>query len=281
MSNPPFLVCDADATIQLLAAGFHEQLRALRTRYGIQPVVVDVVATELRNFKKISTIPAHFEKSIAKKVICELTLDVFRQHFAANGGPLNRGEHVDRLWAAVQSLGSRYELVIDRGEAYSFAMAVELGLPVMTNDFRSIQTMRGLGNRLPEHLLRSFDLLALAVQNGTLAQREMGKMCGRLRGKKEWVPSILANQPFEDAIAAFDVRVVDTGAAPLGTPPHGALRLAPVDGQAVSPAPARGHDLGPRPSLGATETSASPLTHTTLHTTEANQVGLPGTPQKR
>lgn len=228
MSNPAFLVCDADSTIQILSANFREPLKILRTRYGIQPVVVDVVAVELRNHRRIPGIPAEFEKALSKRLITELTFDVFRDHFGGGAGPLAGPEAVMRLWRTIEERATKYELVIDRGEAKTFAAAIEMNMPAMSNDSRSLRTMRDLGLAIPRPVLLSFDVYTLGVQVDVLTTKDLQKICGRLRKLNEWVPSELQRVPIDRDNYPYTTRLVDGSLPILGSPQRDALRVMPL-----------------------------------------------------
>jgi hypothetical protein len=75
---------------------------------------------------------------------------------------------VGASWAGFQSLGAQYEGRIHRGEAFTFAAAVTLGLPALSNDFSAIKTLESNLLTLPTPVLRAFDLLVFCYQNGCL-----------------------------------------------------------------------------------------------------------------
>ncbi len=76
MANPPIIICDADAVIRILCGGFPAPLKCLRTKFGVQPVVVDEVEVEIRNHKKHGVaIPTSFKKAVEKGLIAVLDLD--------------------------------------------------------------------------------------------------------------------------------------------------------------------------------------------------------------
>ncbi len=236
MTNPAFLVCDADSTIQLLSAEFLEPLKTLKARYGVQPVVVEAVAIELRGHRRHSNVRPNFEKSVSKKLIVELTYELLSTQLATGTGPLATPGAVQRLWAAIDERAAKYELIVDRGEAHTFAAAIELAVPAMSNDASSLRTLRVQGLTAPSPVLRSFDIYVFGLQTGTLSVSDLGRVCGRLRQRGENVPSPFLKHPVDLATLTWDARLIDGTLPVIGARSRDAITVSPVP-QAGPPLP--------------------------------------------
>ena len=108
-----------------------------------------------------------------------------------------------------QSLGAQYEGRIHRGEAYSFAAAVTLEMPALSNDFSAIKTLEANMLTLPTPVLRSFDLLAFCFQNGLLELKACEAMRNELLKVGEGLPAAFKHASFEDGLRRFASRLRD------------------------------------------------------------------------
>ncbi len=138
------------------------------------------------------------------------------------------------LWGAAQEHAREYALRVDRGVAYTFAVAVELGVPAMSNDGSSLRVMKQNYLDLPQPVFRSFDLYALAVQSGAMPVADANKVLGHLKTGGEHVPRAFEHRKFEDGLTLFDARLLDESQPAVGT--HTSpTRLAPVAAVSVDP----------------------------------------------
>src|SRR5712692_6826403 len=162
MANPRLLPCDSDVLVQFFAANELRPLRDLRKLYGIVPVVVQEVEFELRwlghHKDKFVT---QLDKAVKSGLISRLDKTLFQSYLSA--APAGSS------WSSYQSLGAQYQGYVDRGEAYTHAAGIVLGTPTASNDYRAIQVLQFQMMNLPSPVLRSFDLLALALEAGTMS----------------------------------------------------------------------------------------------------------------
>jgi hypothetical protein len=162
-SNPSALVCDTSSLVQVFAADMAKLLHLLKVRYRVQPVIVEAVEGELpgvlsrRHPDKV----ASFEKSLRKGTIRILDEALLRE---LHGGPAGT-----KHYEAINRLGDRYFIHVQRGEAYTHAAADVLGLPPLTNDFSAINNLAARGIRLNRPIIRSFDVFGLGVQTAAVS----------------------------------------------------------------------------------------------------------------
>ena len=233
-ANPALIACDADALIQVFCVGRLEPLKCLRNRFDVQPIVVPEVELEILSHRRLGpTIAESFKKAVDKHLVRVLTIEELRSQLGSGSPLAQRG--CQAVWDDIQSRGEKYELYVDRGEAFTHAAAVELSVPVVSNDARSIRAMKE--NRLQtSRTLRVFDLYALAVQTGQMQASDIGKVRARLQSQQESIPRAFANCSFEDGLGAFGVRVVDAS-LPFPEGAENPLRLHPKEEPSPSSAP--------------------------------------------
>lgn len=181
MLNPALLLCDSDALTQFFLANELRPLRQLKDLYGIQPAVVQEVDLELRWVgKHRDRFVPQLDKALKSNVLCVLEPPYFQSLLST--------APVGASWAAFQSLGAQYDGHIGPGEAYTFAAAVTLNLPALSNDFSAIKTLESNMLTLPTPVLRSFDLLAFCFQNGLLELKACEAARGELLKNGEGLP---------------------------------------------------------------------------------------------
>lgn len=224
-ANPAFLVCDADVVFQFFIAGFPAPLKCLRDRYGVQPIVVPEVDVELRR-RPQSTEAKRYASALGHGHIAILDVAKIRANLARF--PTEVADlGAEGIWSEIQTAAESYSLRVDTGEAYTYAAAVTLRVPMASNDARAIRTLRDQNLAVPSHVLRAFDLVALAVQSGAMTSKDADLMRGRLREKNQHLPKALEHASFEDALAELAPRLVDASAAPAAAAPD-ALRFDPL-----------------------------------------------------
>ena len=200
MPNPPVLICDTDAIAQLFLSNEIRPLKLLRDRYGIQPTIVTEVDLELRWLRrhKDKFVPK-LDKALKADVLRVLGMPYFQSLAAA--APAGAS------WSNFQALGAQYELHIHRGEAYTFAAGITLGVPALSNDFSAIQTLQANSLSLPTPVLRCFDLFAFCFENGLLELKACESARSELRKNGEGVPKAFMNASFEDGLKHFSSRL--------------------------------------------------------------------------
>lgn len=146
MPNPPLLLCDSDALLQLFIANNLKPLQALKTTYHMQPSIALEVDVELRWTRKYKKrfVP-QLDKAMRNGVLTKLDQTSF-QSLLSTATP-------GMSWGNYQALGQRYELVVQRGEAYTHAAAVCLGLPAMSNDQKAVFILTGQMMSVAEQFL--------------------------------------------------------------------------------------------------------------------------------
>src|SRR6266404_4681693 len=212
--NPRLLICDSDALIQLFIANELRPLKDLKNLYGIQPVVVQEVDIELRWLgHHRDRFVLQLDKAMKNGLVTRLDKPLFQSLVSA--APAGAS------WSAFQSIGAQYAGYVDKGEAYTHAAGVVLGVPTVSNDFRAIQLLQTQMMNLPAPVLRSFDLLAFALTSGTLAIQDCEKARSALLAAGEWVAKDFKNTSFQGGLSSFTCRLKEsssTGAAPPPTP---------------------------------------------------------------
>src|SRR6266481_952043 len=200
MPNPRLIICDSDALIQLFIANQLQPLKDLRNLYGIQPAVVQEVDIELRWL-------GHYRD----RFVPQLDKALFQSLVSA--APAGAS------WSAFQSIGAQYFGYVDKGEAYSHAAGVVLGVPTVSNDFRAIQLLQSQMMNLPAPVLRSFDLLAFALACGTLRIQDCENARSALLAANEWVAKAFKSTSFEKGLPNFGCRLKDSTSTSVTPPP--------------------------------------------------------------
>jgi hypothetical protein len=215
MPNPALLICDSDVLVQFFLANEIRPLKHVKEAYGIQVAIVQEVDLELRWLGKHRDKFVHqLDKTLKSDVL--RVLDPAYFHSFLSSAP------VGASWAGFQSLGAQYEGRIHRGEAYTFAAAVTLGSPALSNDFSAIKTLQANLLTLPTPVLRGFDLLAFCYQSGCLELRECEEVRSELLRNGEGMPKAFMNASFEDGLKNFLPRLQDGTAVPVGTTAYSA-----------------------------------------------------------
>jgi hypothetical protein len=205
MPNPALLLCDSDALIQFFIADETRPFRLLTENYGIQPVVVQEVDLELRWLGR------HRDKFVPQleKALKSNTLRILEPAYFQS---LLGTAPVGASWAGFQNLGAQYEGYIGRGEAYTFAAALTLGMPALSNDFSAIKTLEANFMSLPTPVLRGFDLLGFCFQTGDLEHKVCDAMRSELLKNGEGMPKPFMNASFQDGLNNFSPRLkIQTG----------------------------------------------------------------------
>jgi hypothetical protein len=201
MPNPALLLCDTDVLIQFFLANELRPLKELKRIFAVQPaVVVEVADIELRwNGRYRGRFAAEADKAIKSGLLEYLDPAAFQGYLSS--APIGSS------WAQFQTIGAEYARHVQRGEAYTFAAALSLGMPAISNDFRAIETLRVQGLALPCPVLRCFDLIAFSYQAGVLDMGPCEGFRDSLFRSSEHIPKIFAKTSFEKGLASFRSRL--------------------------------------------------------------------------
>lgn len=208
MPNPPVLVCDADALYQILLTNQVALLRYLRDHYGIQPVVVDEVDLDIKGNKKLfSAVGPDFKKALGNGTLTLLDGNYFRN---LTGLPRNT------TFQEIQLRGKRYNYFVGRGEAYTHAAGLCMGVPAMSNDWEAIKVLKGKGFDLPTPILRAFDLVCFGFQTGIITAPQCENFRKDLLKRGEHIPKAFSNASFTDGLNGFTPRLLCSSENPVG-----------------------------------------------------------------
>ena len=222
--RPPFLICDADATIQALIAKEVRPFQALK-RFQVQPVVVPAVLVELRsNHRYGRRVESQLRKALGNGTIRELDLAKLKEHFEQGQVDASAKALATATERTIELLGRTFDRWVDYGEAYSHAAALTLECPVLSHDKRALDALLNAGQDVPPCVLRYFDLLAFAYQVGSLDERGCDQVRSVLRRENEFIPYQFKNASFLGGLPSFVVRLHDgskphVGGMPPGRPP--------------------------------------------------------------
>ena len=211
MAPPLLLFCDTDCLIQIFIATQSSLLRWFKSRYGLQAVIVPEVESELAWHGKFRD---RFDPDLRKAVTSGL-ITVFDYSRSEQLSPFFPALHAATAAArTITKTGGDYALKVGSGEAYSHAVCVHLGMPLLSHDRSAINTLRLNNLQTAAPVLRVFDLVALAYQ-----QREMtAKACDAIRQalgrSREFLPRAFRHASFERGLSDFEARLCElpTGA---------------------------------------------------------------------
>jgi hypothetical protein len=207
-ANPSWLIMDTDVLIQVLLTKSTGLLRKLKNEYSVQPLIVEAVEAEMfrHTRRRFSNIKALYDKTLNSGTIRVLTEELLRHE---NGSAIGSS-----LFRQAERLGQDLHNAIDRGEAFSHAAAITLGVPVMTHDRNAINKLGGNGVKFSEPLLRIYDLIAFGVQTGALTYDDCDGVRDALLDNNEWVMQCFRNCKYSSGLPLFFPRLVD-GALPF------------------------------------------------------------------
>lgn len=200
MPNPALLPCDTDVLVQLFLADDLRPLQGLKRNFGVQPAITLEVDLELRWVgKPKGRFVSQLDKALKHGTLTKLDPPLF-QSLLGTATP-------GTSWSTYQSLGARFYGYIGRGEAYTHAAAVSLGLPSASNDRRAIEVMKVQMLPLPSPVLRCFDLLVFAYFDGILSLKDCENIRTELLKKAEGIPGPFLHASFEDGAKNFSCRL--------------------------------------------------------------------------
>jgi hypothetical protein len=126
------------------------------------------------------------------------------------------GTGIDAILRQIDSEGERFNLRVDRGEAYSHAAASVLGAPIATNDYSAVNRLLRDDENIPRPILRFWDLIVFGHQVGRLDESGCDKIRQILVKMQESVPSCFTGRTFSVGVAEFYPRLVDGVANLIG-----------------------------------------------------------------
>ena len=195
-ANPELLIVDSDALIQLLLTNQMPLLKRLRFEYGVTPVIVEAVETEVLGLtrNRFSDLRKRFEKALNSGVLSILDASFQRQ---------NNPAVTASLLSQANRLGAHFYTHVDRGEAYSHAAAVTFGVPILTHDMKAIGSLRENQIEMSRTKLRVFDLLVFGLQIDALTVSDCEDARSTLLDKEEFVTACFQKCSFSQGAAVF------------------------------------------------------------------------------
>lgn len=191
---------DSDALLQILLAGPQQIFSILRSDFGVGSFMMSEVEVEVRSNRRLSgLVRPQLDKSLKTHSLNILNSAHLDELCAALPAPVSL--------ANIRELGAEYALMVGKGEAYSHAAGLMLGMPVVSNDMNAIRTLEANGKTLPPTILRSYDLLGFLYVEGYLAKLEAEQALKTLKARSEWMPDCLRHASFEDGIRQFNIRL--------------------------------------------------------------------------
>ena len=107
--------------------------------------------------------------------------------------------------------GNRLSLCVQGGEAYTHAAGQVLSMPILSNDYAAINTLRNSGCPTAVPALRSFDLFCFAYKQKWLDTGSFKSLLQALASKKEWIHQDFLGMPWpqlEEKIKTFQCRLI-------------------------------------------------------------------------
>ncbi len=212
-ANPLFIIIDTSVLLQLIVTEQLPLLRCLRSEYKIQSVIVSAVESEtmhiLSTVRKFMGRQEGFKRAISNKTIGLIDR-------AMLSGVVGTG--VDAILRQIDSEGQRFNLRVDRGEAYTHAAGSVLGAPIATNDYSAVNRLLRDDENIPRPILRFWDLIVFGHQVGRLDEAACDKIRQTLVKIEEAVLPCFAGRTFHVGLAEFYPRLVDGVANLVGAP---------------------------------------------------------------
>lgn len=219
MANPEYLLCDADALIQVFLTRQVQLLVALRTKYGVKAAIVPEVESEVRFNQRYKN---QYENSLLKQLSSGnvTVLDTDRSRHLLRDRELPEGE-IPGFVERVRGRGLEYNKYVHEGEAYSHAVATLLQLPLLSNDREALEALEHAGLPVSLPVLRFFDLIAFGVSESIITAEDGQRARSLLMGAKHEFLSY----PFKEKKASFSECLSKFSARlhawrKSGTPPH-------------------------------------------------------------
>jgi hypothetical protein len=204
---PRLLFCDSDCLIQLFIARQVALLRWLAESYSLESVIVPEVEAELAFHLKFKTrFDPDLRRALSSGAVSLFDYSRPEQRLAEF---FSVPAAASAASAAMTRAGRTYALRLGDGEAYSHAVAVHLGMPLLSHDRNAIDTLRENRLQAAAPTLRVFDLVGFAFQRGQIDIKQCEAIRKTLMGAREWVPRVFASTSYEKGRGHFNRRLYD------------------------------------------------------------------------
>lgn len=211
MPNPEYLLCDTDALLQVFITKQGRLLVHLRQQYGVTAGVLPEVESEISYHSKFKTaFEPVLQKFLRSGNVMVVDSPEVRRLLAARG---ISGPELEQQFRAIWARGQRYGLRVGKGEAYSHAVGSTLKLPLMSHDWKAVETLARINEPVAVPVVGFFDLLALAYHDGALDERECQRAVRDLIANGERVPPLFRTSSSEvaEVIRGFPRRLCGWG----------------------------------------------------------------------
>jgi hypothetical protein len=210
-NNPKLIIIDSSVLLPLIAADQFAVLRLLRSDFGVQPAIVEAVESEvaciLQNVPKFRG-----RREQLKKALGNGTLALVGRELLA---PI-LGNSVDAWVRQMDSEGERLYSIVDRGEAYTHAASMVLGVPAATDDTTAISRLLKGDETIPRPVLRFWDFVVFAHQRDLLDAERCDKIRQFLRKMEERLHPCFAKRSYQDGLPYYYARLVCADRPVLG-----------------------------------------------------------------
>lgn len=209
--NPQFIVIDSSVVLPLIATDQVGILRLFRGDYGIRPVIVQAVESEvfynLRNVPKFRGREEQFRKALGNNTLVILDRGALAPFVGSN---------VDSWIRQMESEGQRLYAMVDRGEAFTHAASIVLGAPVATSDMSAVHRLLRNGEDIPRPIIRFWDLVVFAYQVGRLDEAACDRIRQTFPRLKEKTLQCFTDRSYIDGLTMFYPRLVCLAHQPVG-----------------------------------------------------------------
>lgn len=204
MANPSHLLLDSDVLIQVFMTRQTKLLNRLKAA-GMVPAVVPEVEGEIRYHQRFRDRfePAFLSAKDRAVIVFDRT--EVRRLLLARGVPEDAIENHHRT---LEARAVEYHRHVGEGEAHTHALASELNLPAASNDGEALRILSRQGLAAAQPTLRFFDLLVFGLRRGWVDEATCSRVCGTLRGDREYVPHPFpTGRPFSECAREFSCRL--------------------------------------------------------------------------
>lgn len=210
---PEIILVDSSSLLPLIYCGHGKLLRSIAGQYGIQFAVVQAVRSEVQRRlqppSKFAGRQEAFRKAIENGTVLVLDEDAMKARW---------GCLWETLFCRCNQEGERlYYAGLDRGEAYTYAASLALGLRVVNNDISAIRRLRKEESNIPVPYLRLWDVLLFGLQAGILSIKECDDTRSLLLRLNEGLPVCFKNASVEAGLVGYFCRLVDGSKSRLGS----------------------------------------------------------------
>jgi predicted nucleic acid-binding protein len=181
----------------------------IKRLFNIQAVIAEAVEVEIRKSRKFNQ---QFTKPLQKAIDAEALVVIEPRTL-----PAFVAIDAYAVYSSIQTLGARYSHSgLDYGEAYTYATALVLDAPVVSNDRNAIATAQRRNLQMPTLVARFYDIVVLCRQTEQITNDDCNEIRKRLAAKSEFIPTTFRNRSFEDGLPGFYARLIDGSIASIG-----------------------------------------------------------------